>query len=182
LNRYQGEFTTALTNKELDKFNSFLLLFGVTLLGYLFVVIIKNLIQSKLELYWREWLTNDFLQRYFADRAFYQINGNKDIDNPDQRISEDIESFVNQCLTYVLDFGENLLKGLLFISLLWGVNETLIFVAIVTAVIQTLVSFFIGRILTPLNFKNLQYQADFRYSLVHVRNNSESNTARLRNL
>ena len=70
--------------------------------------------------------------------------------------------------------GDTLLRGFLFIGILWSINQTLVFVAIVTAFLQTLVSFFIGRILTPLNFKNLQYQADFRYSLVHVRNNSES--------
>jgi len=173
-NRYLGEFTTALTNKQLDKFHHSLVLFGGTLLFLLTFLIIRRFIQNKLELYWREWLTKDFLNRYFADRAFYQVNGNKEIDNPDQRISEDIESFIQKTLFYSLDLGETILRGFLFFSILWSINQKLVFVAILTALVQTLVSFFIGRILTPLNFKNLQYQADFRYSLVHVRNNSES--------
>ncbi|MUG91734.1 ATP-binding cassette domain-containing protein [Scytonema sp. UIC 10036] len=174
LNRYQGEFTTALTNKQLENFQHSLLLFGGTLLALIIFSFFENFIQIKLQLYWREWLTKDFLDRYFADRAFYQINGNKAIDNPDQRISEDIESFISSSLTYSLSLGSNALNGFLFINILWSINQNLVFVAILTALAQTLVSFFIGRILTPLNFKNLQYQADFRYSLVHVRNNSES--------
>ncbi|MUG91361.1 ATP-binding cassette domain-containing protein [Scytonema sp. UIC 10036] len=174
LNRYQGEFTTALSNKQLESFQNSLLLFGGTLLALIIFSFFENFIQNKLQLYWREWLTKDFLDRYFADRAFYQVNANKAIDNPDQRISEDIESFISSSLTYSLSLGSNVLSGFLFINILWSINKNLVFVAILTALVQTLVSFFIGRILTPLNFKNLQYQADFRYSLVHVRNNSES--------
>lgn len=174
LTRYQGELTTALTNKELENFHHFLLLLGGLLLMLLIFSILRDFIQSKLELYWREWLTKNFLNRYFANRAFYQVNNNKEIDNPDQRISEDIESFINQSLFYSLDLGSNILNGFLFINILWNINQSLVFIAILTALAQTLVSFFIGRILTPLNFKNLEYQANFRYSLVHVRSNSES--------
>jgi vitamin B12/bleomycin/antimicrobial peptide transport system ATP-binding/permease protein len=174
LNRYQGELTTALTNKELQNFHHSLLMFGGMLIGWLIFLIVRIFIQTKLELYWREWLTNNFLNRYFADRAFYQVNANKEIDNPDQRISEDIESFISQSLSYSLDLGSNILTGVLFINILWNINQELVFIALITALAQTLLSFFIGRILTPLNFKNLQYQANFRYSLVHVRNNSES--------
>jgi len=174
LANYQGKLTTALANKEADQFQHFLILVGVSLLGWLFFLIVKNFVQEKLALYWRKWLTNNFLHNYFSDRAFYQINSNKEIDNPDQRISEDIDSFVNSSLQFSLDFFDTILKGFLFIAILWSINHNLVFIAILTAFIQTLVSFFIGRVLTPLNFKSIQYQADFRYSLVHVRNNSES--------
>jgi putative ATP-binding cassette transporter len=174
LANYQGKLTTALASKEANQFQYFLILVGVSLLGWLFFLIVKNFVQEKLALYWRKWLTNDFLHNYFGDRAFYQINGNKEIDNPDQRISEDIDSFVNSSLQFSLDFFDTILKGFLFIAILWSINHNLVFIAILTAFIQTLVSFFIGRVLTPLNFKSIQYQADFRYSLVHVRNNSES--------
>jgi putative ATP-binding cassette transporter len=60
------------------------------------------------------------------------------------------------------------------VGVLWSLNHSLVWIALATAIVQTLISFFIGRILTPLNFKDLQYQADFRYGLVHVRNNSEA--------
>ena len=174
LANYQGKLTTALASKEANQFQYFLILVGVSLLGWLFFLIVKNFFQEKLALYWRKWLTNNFLHNYFGDRAFYQINGNKEIDNPDQRISEDIDSFVNSSLQFSLDFFDTILKGFLFIAILWSINHNLVFIAILTAFIQTIVSFFIGRVLTPLNFKSIQYQADFRYSLVHVRNNSES--------
>jgi putative ATP-binding cassette transporter len=87
------------------------------LLALIVVWVLRNITQSKLELYWREWLTKDFLDRYFSDRAFYQINGNKSIDNPDQRISEDIESFIDQFLTYSLSLSSTILRGFLFINI-----------------------------------------------------------------
>ncbi|WP_332866476.1 ABC transporter ATP-binding protein/permease [Pannus brasiliensis] len=174
LNRYQGEFTTALTDKKVEDFQRSLFQFGGMLLVFILFWFSANFIQRKLQLYWREWLTNDFLDRYFSDRAFYHINASKAIDNPDQRISEDIESFINNSLEYTLSFGSTILSGFLFIKILWTINHELVFLAIVTSIVQTFISFFIGRVLTPLNFKNLEYQADFRYSLVHVRNHSES--------
>jgi putative ATP-binding cassette transporter len=173
LNRYQGEFTTALTSKNVEEFRLSLIRFGGTLVILVFLSLAQSFLQSKLTLYWREWLTGDFLERYFGDRAFYRLNRDEAIDNPDQRISEDIESFISYSLTYTLSLGSTILRGFLFINILWGINRSLVFIAILTAIAQTLVSFSIGRILTPLNFQNLQYQADFRYGLVHVRDNSE---------
>ena len=84
------------------------------------------------------------LRRYFTDRAFYQINGNKEIDNPDQRISEDIESFISSYLNYSLSLGSNVLIGFLFINVLWSINHNLVFIAILTAFAPMLVSFLIG--------------------------------------
>ncbi|MEG4803112.1 ATP-binding cassette domain-containing protein [Microcoleus sp. ARI1-B5] len=173
-NRYQGELTTALTNKQLSNFHHSLLLVGAMWMASMILWVFKSFIESKQELYWREWLTKDFLDRYFADRAFYQINANQALDNPDERISEDIESFISSSIEYSLSFGSNILRGFLFINILWSINQNLVFIAILTGLVQTLVNFFIGRRLTPLNFKELQYNADFRYNLVHVRNNSES--------
>ncbi|MDV2999567.1 MAG: Vitamin B12 transport ATP-binding protein BacA [Chroococcopsis gigantea SAG 12.99] len=174
LNQYQGEFTTALTDKKVQLFHSYLITFGAVLLAYLVFAILEYFLTEKLKLYWRNWLTNHFLDSYFSQQAFYKINGNKYIDNPDQRIAEDIDSFISSSLTYTLSFGSNILTGFLFINILWSINQKLVLVALVTAFLQTLISFLIGRVLTPLNYKNLEYQADFRYSLVHVRDNSES--------
>ncbi len=174
LNEYQGEFTTALTEKKLELFQRSLIIFGLLLLAYLACVILQYFTTEKLKLYWRDWLTHHFLDYYFKNQAFYKVNDNKYIDNPDQRIAEDIDSFISSTLTTVFSFGENILTGFLFINILWTINKNLVFVALVTAILQTLITFLIGKVLTPLNYRNLEYQADFRYSLVHVRDNSES--------
>ncbi|PSF38703.1 ABC transporter ATP-binding protein [Aphanothece hegewaldii CCALA 016] len=174
LNEVQGKFVTSLSEKKIEEFQKNLLTFMGIILALFTVSVIQSIVQQKLSLYWREWLTKNFLARYFNNKAFYKVNNYNAIDNPDQRISDDLESFVGQTLNYTLDFGSNLLSGFLFIGVLWSLNHSLVWIALATASIQTLLSFLIGRILTPLNFKDLQYQADFRYGLVHVRNNSES--------
>lgn len=138
------------------------------------VLILRYYSQQKLGLYWRNWLTLDYLHHYFQNQNFYKVNANKSIDNPDQRIADDINSFVDKTLEIILDFGDTLLGGILFIGVLWSLGSFLVWVALASAALQTLISYFLGRVLTPLNFQNLKRQADFRYGLVHIRDNSES--------
>lgn len=174
LNNVQGDFVTSLSEKKVNEFHQNLINFLKIILALFAISLIQSIVQQKLSLYWREWLTQNFLTKYFSNQAFYKVNHEQKIDNPDQRIADDIESFINQTIKYTLDFGSTILSGFLFVGILWSLNSYLVWVALATASIQTLLSFLIGRILTPLNFKDLQYQADFRYGLVHVRNNSES--------
>ncbi|MEB3312258.1 MAG: ABC transporter ATP-binding protein/permease [Snowella sp.] len=138
------------------------------------VLILRYYSQQKLGLYWRNWLTLDYLHHYFQNQNFYKVNANKTIDNPDQRIADDINSFVDRTLEIILDFGDTLLGGILFIGVLWSLGSFLVWVALASAALQTLISYFLGRVLTPLNFQNLKRQADFRYGLVHIRDHSES--------
>jgi putative ATP-binding cassette transporter len=170
----QNSLLSHLTEKKVPEFQQDLI--NIAKMGVIIitVLVLRNYAQNKLVLYWRNWLTLDFLANYFSDRNFYKININKDIDNPDQRIADDINSFVESTLKFTLDFGDTLLGGILFLGVLWSLGSFLVWVAIASATVQTLISFFLGRVLTPLNFQNLERQANFRYSLVHIRNNSES--------
>jgi putative ATP-binding cassette transporter len=171
---YTSKITTALSKKDFAAYKNALLISTGLTVAVILLLLGKSFIEQKFRLYWREWLTNHFLNRYFSNRAFYKINSEKIIDNPDQRISQDIGAFIEQSLGYFLGLGSTLLRGFLYIGTLWQINSYLVFMAIGTAILQTLISYLIGRVLTPLNFKSLEYEADFRYSLVHVRNNSEA--------
>ena len=171
---YTSKITTALSQKDFVTYKNVLLISTGLTVSLVFIILAKSFLEQKFSLYWRQWLTNQFLNRYLDDRHFYHINNDRVIDNPDQRISQDINSFINQFLNYLLGLIGTLLSGFLYIGTLWKINNSLVFIAIVTAIIQTLISYFIGRVLTPLNFKSLEYEADFRYSLVHIRNNSEA--------
>ncbi len=171
---YGAKITTALSQKDFAAYKTALIISTGLLAGVLLLALIQSVIEQKFKLYWREWLTQNFLDRYFKNRVFYSVNGNRAIDNPDQRISQDITAFIDQSLSYVLGLSSTLIGGYLYIGTLWNINNYLVFIAIGTAVLQTLISYLLGRVLTPLNFKSLEYEADFRYSLVHVRNNSEA--------
>jgi vitamin B12/bleomycin/antimicrobial peptide transport system ATP-binding/permease protein len=171
---YTSKITTALSQKDFATYKNVLLISTGLTASLIFAFLAQSFVEQKFSLYWRKWLTNQFLNRYLGDRHFYHINNERVIDNPDQRISQDINSFIDQFLNYLLGLIGTLLSGFLYIGTLWQINNSLVFIAIATAVIQTLISYFIGRVLTPLNFKSLEYEADFRYSLVHIRNNSEA--------
>jgi putative ATP-binding cassette transporter len=171
---YTSKITTALSQKDFATYKNVLLISTGLTASLIFAFLAQSFVEQKFSLYWRKWLTNQFLNRYLGDRHFYHINNDRVIDNPDQRISQDINSFIDQFLNYLLGLIGTLLSGFLYIGTLWQINNSLVFIAIATAVIQTLISYFIGRVLTPLNFKSLEYEADFRYSLVHIRNNSEA--------
>lgn len=173
-NIYAAQVTTALSEKDFPAYQRALLVSTALTAALILSALAKSFAQQKFTLYWRQWLTDSFLGRYFANRSFYHVNGEKEIDNPDQRISQDINSFIDKTLDYFLGLGSNLLGGFLYIGTLWGINRSLVLIAIGTALLQTLVAYFIGRILTPLNFQSLEYEADFRYGLVHVRNHSEA--------
>ncbi len=170
----QKSLYSHLTEKKASEFYQDLIniaQFGAILIT---VLILRYYSQQKLGLYWRNWLTLDYLHHYFQNQNFYKVNANKSIDNPDQRIADDINSFVEKTLEIILDFGDTLLGGILFIGVLWSLGSFLVWVALASAALQTLISYFLGRVLTPLNFQNLKRQADFRYGLVHIRDNSES--------
>lgn len=172
-NHYLGRTSTALQAKSNVFYHLTLITTGLIAL-YVLSYILRYYVQQKLELYWREWLNQNFLQRYFDNRAYYKINNNKQIDNPDERLSEDIESFVSNTIFYSFDLGDTVFRGFLFIGSLWKINHFFVFLTIAIATFRTLISVLIGKSLIPLRDKKLKLKPDFRYSLVNVRNNSET--------
>lgn len=138
------------------------------------IVAFYQYVQNYLALRWREWMTNAFLGRYFEKRNYYRIENVRLIDNPDQRITEDIRSFTRSTLVFILIVLGSLLDIISFVGILWSKSVTLVIVVIAYSVIGTTLTVLIGRRLVRLNFNQLRYEADMRFALVHVRNNAES--------
>ncbi|WP_275575034.1 ABC transporter ATP-binding protein/permease [Neosynechococcus sphagnicola] len=172
---YVGNFfTNALVKKNQELAYLFV---GVYFTGFLIgipIVAFYGYVQDFLGLRWRAWLTNDFLGRYFQDRTYYEIETGREIDNPDQRISEDIRNFTRTTLAFLLIILGSLMDLVSFSGILWSKSTLLVWVVLAYSVIGTLVTVLIGRRLVRLNFNQLRFEADFRYSLVHVRDNAES--------
>jgi vitamin B12/bleomycin/antimicrobial peptide transport system ATP-binding/permease protein len=120
-------------------------------------------------------LTDHFIDRYFQNRAFYNLNHAPNIDNPDQRIAEDVKSFTHESLHLLLAVVDSLLAIGAFSSVLWGISKPLIGFLIIYALIGTLTTVGVfGKPLMQLNFAQLKKEADFRFSLVRVRENAEA--------
>ncbi|MFM7361228.1 MAG: ABC transporter ATP-binding protein/permease [Cyanobium sp.] len=132
----------------------------------------------KLGLMWREWLSTRLLNRYMSNRAYYVLNPNdesqEEIDNPDQRISQDTASFTATSLSVTVEILSALLTFFSFIIVLWSINTTLAFWLLAYSLAGTAVVIFASRKLVNLNYQQLKLEADFRYGLVHIRDNAES--------
>ncbi|MEA5500412.1 ABC transporter ATP-binding protein/permease [Limnoraphis robusta] len=167
-------FTTALAEKNESEFWRFLFVYaGVFIVG-IPIVALYGYTRDRLGNYWRKWLTNKFLDNYFDNRAYYKLESDREIDNPDQRITEDIRSFTRTSLVFLLVLLNSVIDIISFSGILWTISKKLSLFLLVYAVFGTVITIWIGRRLIPLNFNQLRREADFRYGLVHVRDNAES--------
>ena len=167
-------FDTALAQKDQPTFWRFLFIYaGVFVVGTPIVVMFRY-IQKKLGLYWRDWLTKNFLAKYFQERYYYEINSNTNIDNPDQRISEDVREFTRTSLTFLLLILTSIIQIISFTGVLWSISVPLALFLVGYAIFGNVVTLIFGKRLIGLNFNQLRREADFRYGLVHVRDNAES--------
>jgi len=130
--------------------------------------------QNLLQLYWRKWLTNHFLKKYFSNQGFYKIKFNDKIDNPDQRLAEDVNLFVKQNIDIWGLLFNQVVTIISFLGVLFTIDKLLTLVVVILATFRTVFTILIGKRLSKLKFNHLQREANFRYSLVHIRDNSES--------
>ncbi|MEY5100072.1 MAG: hypothetical protein RJA36_2791 [Pseudomonadota bacterium] len=175
LNEQTGEFTSALAARDAERFWHAIQRALLLLLGAVPAYALYFWVRDTLGNHWRRWLTNRFLQRYFGDRHYYALNAQAGLDNPDQRIAEDINTFTQRSLFFLLILTGSLLQLTAFSSVLWSISHTLVYFLVVYAFGGTLVTLrLFGKPLTALNFRQLRREADFRYSLMRVREKAES--------
>ncbi|MEO0431629.1 MAG: ABC transporter ATP-binding protein/permease [Cyanobacteria bacterium J06656_5] len=176
LNNQRGELISALSAKNESRFWQTVIIFIGVLVVYAPLLAAYTYLRDRLGLAWRRWLTTDFVERYFAERAFYRINQfSPDIDNPDQRIAEDVKNFTQESLTLALVLSDSVLEIIAFSGVLLGISRELVIFLLGYAVIGTLVTVGVfGQPLVRLNFEQLKREANFRFSLVRVRENAEA--------
>ena len=168
------DFMTAISEKQIDTFYHLLITYICIFMLATPIQTAKRYAEEKLGLYWRRWMTEDFLNKYFRDRAYYKIEHSNKIDNPDQRISEDIKSFTRGALAFlVILIGESF-DLIAFIGILWSISPTLVAIVILYSGLGTVIIVLGMKALIKLNFIQLKREADFRFGLIHLRENAES--------
>lgn len=174
-NQQSGEFTSALAAKDPARFWRSMRIFGAVLVVAVPIYAFYYFVRDKLGILWRRWLTERFLGRYFKDRAYYELTSNHAIDNPDQRIADDISSFTQKSLRFLLEVIGAVLQLIAFSGILWSISRLMVGFLIVYALIGTVVTFGVfGKPLISLNFQQLRREADFRFSLIRIRENAEA--------
>jgi len=185
-NQWNNLFYNSLQNKDIQ---AFFRLFGrFTILAVIFIVVAvyQVYLRQMLQIRWRRWLTERYVGRWLAGQAYYRLRFEQGItDNPDQRISEDINSFVEQTLSLTLGLLESVVTLASFSVILWNLSGDIIFfnlpipgsmlwAAILYAGVGSVLTYLIGRPLIALNFFQQRFEADFRFNLVRVRENAEA--------
>ncbi len=175
LNNQTGEMTSALAGREADRFWAsvraclYILAFAVPI--YAFYYYMRDAFAN----YWRRWLTGRFLDGYLGGRKYYALSTNSEIDNPDQRISEDINTFTGRSTHFMLIFIGSLMQLVAFGAVLWSISHLLVAFLAIYTIMGTVVALWVfGAPLITLNFWQLRREADFRFGLMRVRENAES--------
>jgi putative ATP-binding cassette transporter len=137
------------------------------------VEVLTRYTEQRLGLGWREWLTRRFLDRYLAGRTYLRLAARHDIDNPDERISEDVKTFTAMTLSILILLVNGALTLLAFSGILWSITPWLFLTALAYAAAGSFGTILLGRRLVPLNHQQLQKEADFRYGLGRVREHAK---------
>ncbi|CAO3431678.1 ABC transporter ATP-binding protein/permease [Azospirillum endophyticum] len=178
----------ALQQKDQAGFVHTLLVFGGLALVFIAVAVYRLYLNQMLQIRWRRWLTERYLGDWLENQTYYRLQFvGTGTDNPDQRIAEDVRSFVQQTLSLSLGFLTNLVSLVSFLVILWSLSGSvtipwlgidlpgyMVWVALVYAIAGTWITHWIGKPLARLSFDQERYEADFRFSLVRLRENAES--------
>jgi putative ATP-binding cassette transporter len=189
LNEWNNRFYNALQDRNWDAFVYQLGYFCVLATVFILLAVYQLYLNQWLQIRWRRWLTATYLDHWLEGANHYRMQLLGDAaDNPDQRISEDIRQFIDLTLNIGLQLLNSCVTLFSFMIILWSLSAAaplhlfgmtvsipgyLLWAALIYAVIGTALTHLIGRALIALNFQQQRYEADFRFNLVRVRENSE---------
>ena len=138
------------------------------------LVVLYRYTEERLGLTWRRWLSHRLLHQYFQHRAYFKLSDFEGIDNPDQRIAEDVRSFCATSLSILLIMTNSVVTLFVFTGVLWHISVPLLVAVLLCAISGSLITYFVGKPLIDLSFDQLKKEADFRFKLVDIRENVES--------
>ena len=149
---------------------SCILLVGVTLL-----VGFSKFVRKKISLDWYKWLSNYILKQYLSNRAYYKVNfESATLDNPDQRLAQEIEPITSIGLSFLATLLEKSLEMTAFLIIIWTISEQIAIYLIIYTIVGNLIAIFLTQELNKINQEELEFKADYNYGLTHVRNHAES--------
>lgn len=189
INQWNARFFNALQDRNWDRFVAELSIFCVLAAVFIILAVYQLYLNQWLQIRWRTWMTRVYLERWLAGSTHYRMQLFGDAaDNPDQRIADDINQFIEKSLTIVVRLLGAIVTLLSFFAILWGLSAEapltlfgapvaipgyLVWTALVYSIVGTLIAHWIGWPLAALHFRQQRFEADFRFSLIRVRENAE---------
>ena len=189
LNQWNNRFYNALQERNWDNFVWELMFFCGLAATYIVLAVYQLYLNQWLQIRWRRWMTREYLDHWLDDANHYRMQLLGDAaDNPDQRIAEDINLFIDRTLSISVGLLSAIVTLCSFVVILWTLSAAaplhlfgtsfsipgyLVWAALLYAVVGTALTHLVGWPLVTLNFRQQRYEADFRFNLVRVRENSE---------
>ena len=185
INHWYKDFYNALEKKDTAAFWQLIGYFGgiaaVAILGAVYRLYLTQMLTIR----WRAWLTEKHFSRWLAHKNYYQLEQGGYTDNPDQRISEDLNNFTSGTLSLGLGLLRNVVSLVSFSIILWGVSGSIevfgvtipgymFWCALLYAAVGSWLTHLIGRRLIGLSNQQQRFEADLRFFMVRVRENAES--------
>src|SRR5437660_775873 len=191
LNSWNNDFYNALQEYDWPKFWWQFAIFGMIAASLIVVAVYQQYLRQILQIRWRRWMTERYLKDWLSDQAYYRMQFDQSsTDNPDQRISDDLDRFTSISLALSIGLLNSVVTLFSFLFILWTLSGALhiplgvdsgfdipgymVIAAIIYAVGGTWLTQKIGNPLVPLLFNQQRYEADFRFSLVRLREHAES--------
>jgi putative ATP-binding cassette transporter len=175
LNSYVGrDFMTAISDRHRGRFVTYALLYAGVFAASTVMTAFYRFAEERLRLLWRAWLTRLLIDRYMTHDRFYRLKARDEVDNPDQRITEDVKSFTQTTLSFFLMTLNAVVTSLAFMGVLWSITPWLVVVALLYAAAGTALTILVGRRLVRLDNLQLQKEADLRYHLIQARETAEA--------
>jgi putative ATP-binding cassette transporter len=189
LNQWRNRFYNALQEKDWDGFVREMIVFFALAAVAVFLSIYQLYLSQWLQIRWRKWMTTKYLDAWLHGANHYRMQFHGEAaDNPDQRLTDDVKLFVAQTLGIGVGIMSSLVSLASFVIILWGLSEAaplhvfggdlpipgyLVWAALIYAIFGTALAQWIGSPLVRLNFLQQHYEADYRFDLVRVRENTE---------
>jgi vitamin B12/bleomycin/antimicrobial peptide transport system ATP-binding/permease protein len=175
VNSYVGRyFMTAISDRKWRGFLTFAAIYVLVFAVSTIMSAFYRFSEERLRLLWRGWLTRLLIDLYMSRDRFYRLKTRDEVDNPDERITEDVKSYTQTTLSFFLMTLNAAITSLAFLGVLWSITPLLVLVALVYATVGSAMTVFLGRPLVVLDNLQLQKEADLRYHLIQTRETAEA--------
>jgi putative ATP-binding cassette transporter len=173
-NSYVGRnFMTSIAGRDPARYFRFALLYLAVFAASTAIGVLSQFVQDRLALLWREWLTGHLVHRYLLGTMRDWINARKQIDNPDQRMSDDVRTFTTTLLSFAVMTLNALVTTMAFAGVLWSISPALLVCGLAYATLGSALTVVLGHRLVGLNNLQLRKEADLRHGLIQLRDHTE---------
>lgn len=169
-----GRFMTALAEKDTGTFYFLLMIYLLVLVTVVPLTVYYQMLRSRLGLSWRAWFTAHLIDRYFSNKAYLALSKDLSVDNPDNRICQDVDTFCNMSIGLFVAFLEASITVCSFAGVLWTISPRLMLIVIVYSIVGVAAISFIGKQLVGTNFEQVRLEANLKFSLSESRRNVDS--------